>query len=181
MTVHDGFTLADLVSYNDKHNEANTEHNRDGTSDNRSWNCGVEGPDRRPGHRRLLRARQRRAMLSTLLLARGVPLLLGGDEVGRTQQGNNNAYCQDNEIAWWDWSSIDTELRDFTANLIALRHRHPVLRRRTYPPAPGHDPLVHPGRRPDDRLPTGRTAPRRAWPWCCPVRPSPTSATTVRR
>ena len=131
ITVHDGFTMLDLVSYNDKHNEANTEHNRDGTSDNRSWNCGVEGPSSDPVIVEL-RSRQRRAMLSTLLLARGVPLLLGGDEVGRTQQGNNNAYCQDSEIAWWDWSAIDKELRDFTANLIALRHRHPVLRRRTY-------------------------------------------------
>ena len=135
ITVHDGFTLADLVSYDDKHNEANTEHNRDGTSDNRSWNCGVEGPTTDPGIT-ALRARQRRAMLSTLFLARGVPLLLGGDEVGRTQQGNNNAYCQDNEIAWWDWSSLDTDLRDFTIALIALRHRHPVLRRRSYPQDP---------------------------------------------
>ncbi len=135
ITVHDGFTLADLVSYDDKHNEANTEHNNDGTSDNRSWNCGVEGPttDRTVI---ALRARQRRAMLSTLLLARGVPLLLGGDEQGRTQQGNNNAYCQDNGIAWWDWTSADTELRDFTAALVALRHRHPVLRRRGYPKDP---------------------------------------------
>jgi glycogen operon protein len=135
ITVHDGFTLADLVSYNDKHNEANTEHNRDGTGDNRSWNCGVEGPSSDPAIA-LLRARQRRAMLSTLLLSRGVPLLLGGDEVGRTQQGNNNAYCQDNEIAWWDWSDPDLQLRDFTAQLIALRHRHPVLRRRDYPTDP---------------------------------------------
>jgi glycogen operon protein len=132
ITVHDGFTLADLVSYNDKHNEANTEHNNDGTSDNRSWNCGVEGPSSDPVVV-ALRARQRRAMLSTLLLSRGVPLLLGGDEQGRTQQGNNNAYCQDNEIAWWDWSSVDEDLRDFTAQLIAVRHRHPALRRRSYP------------------------------------------------
>lgn len=131
VTVHDGFTLLDLVSYNDKHNEANTEHNRDGTSDNRSWNCGAEGLTDDPVIT-VLRSRQRRAMLSTLLLARGVPLLLGGDDLGRTQQGNNNAYCQDSEIAWWDWSSIDTELRDFTANLIALRRRHPVLRRRRF-------------------------------------------------
>jgi isoamylase len=135
ITVHDGFTLTDLVSYNDKHNEANTEHNRDGTSDNRSWNCGVEGPSTESAITGL-RARQRRAMLSTLLLARGVPLLLGGDEVGRTQAGNNNAYCQDNEIAWWDWSCIDAELCGFTADLIALRHRHPVLRRRRFPDHP---------------------------------------------
>ena len=135
ITVHDGFTLADLVSYNDKHNEANTEQNRDGSSDNRSWNCGAEGPTADPAIL-TLRTRQRRAMLSTLLFSRGVPLLLGGDEVGRTQQGNNNAYCQDSEIAWWDWSSLDTELHDFTAELIALRHRHPALRRRTYPVGP---------------------------------------------
>jgi len=135
VTVHDGFTLADLVSYNNKHNEANTEHNNDGTNDNRSWNCGVEGPTDDPAIIEL-RHRQQRAMLSTLLLARGVPLLLGGDDIGRTQQGNNNAYCQDSEIAWWDWNSIDTELRDFTSNLIALRLRHPVLRRRSYPVDP---------------------------------------------
>jgi len=136
VTVHDGFTLQDLVSYNNKHNEANTENNRDGTSDNRSWNCGAEGPTDDPVIT-ALRARQRRAMLSTLLLARGVPLLLGGDELGRTQQGNNNAYCQDSEIAWWDWSAIDTELMDFTANLIALRRRHAVLRCRTFAKDPG--------------------------------------------
>ena len=136
ITVHDGFTLADLVSYDDKHNEANTEDNRDGTSDNRSWNCGAEGPTSDPAIL-TLRARQRRAMLSTLLLSRGVPLLLGGDDLGRTQQGNNNAYCQDSDITWWDWSSVDTDLRDFTAALITLRHRHPALRRRTYPTDPG--------------------------------------------
>ena len=131
VTVHDGFTLTDLVSYNNKHNEANTEHNNDGTSDNRSWNCGAEGPTDDPAIVQL-RARQRRAILSTLLTARGVPLLLGGDEIGRSQRGNNNAYCQDNEIAWWDWASPDIELRNFTSNLIALHLRHPVLRRRTY-------------------------------------------------
>jgi len=135
VTVHDGFTLADLVSYNGKHNEANTEHNRDGTDDNRSWNCGVEGPTSDPKIRQL-RARQSRAMLSTLLLARGVPSLLGGDDVGRSQRGNNNAYCQDNEIAWWDWANLDPHLGAFTAKLIALRHDHPVLRRRSYPAHP---------------------------------------------
>ena len=134
VTVHDGFTLTDLVSYDGKHNEANTEHNRDGTDDNRSWNCGVEGPTDDPDVR-TLRDRQRRALLSTVLLARGVPLLLGGDELGRTQGGNNNAYCQDNEITWFDWSAIDTDLRDFTASLIALRRAHPALRRRRYPVA----------------------------------------------
>ena len=131
ITVHDGFTLRDLVSYNDKHNEANGESNRDGTSDNRSWNCGAEGPTTDPDIL-ALRARQCRAMLSTLLLSFGVPLLLGGDELGRTQQGNNNAYCQDNEITWLDWSSVDDELLDFTKRLIALRRSHPVFRRRRY-------------------------------------------------
>ncbi len=135
ITVHDGFTLTDLVSYDRKHNEANTENNRDGTDDNRSWNCGVEGPTSDTGVA-VLRDRQRRAMLSTVLLARGVPLLLGGDELGRTQDGNNNAYCQDNAITWWDWSAVDVGLRDFTAELIALRHRHPALRRRGYPVDP---------------------------------------------
>ena len=103
ITVHDGFTLTDLVSYDSKHNEANGEGNRDGSDDNRSWNCGVEGPTSDPDAL-LLRARQRRAMLTTLLLSFGIPLLLGGDELGRTQQGNNNAYCQDNPITWFDWS-----------------------------------------------------------------------------
>jgi glycogen operon protein len=135
VTVHDGFTLIDLVSYDGKHNEANTEDNRDGTDDNRSWNCGVEGPTADPAVA-ALRDRQRRAMLSTMLLARGVPLLLGGDELGRTQGGNNNAYCQDNEITWFDWSSVDGALRDFTASLIGLRHAHPALRRRGYPADP---------------------------------------------
>ena len=135
MTVHDGFTLADLVSYNHKHNKANTENNRDGTGDNRSWNCGVEGPTDDPDIRQL-RSRQSRSLLSTLLLARGVPLLLGGDEVGRSQRGNNNAYCQDNEIAWWDLSAQDLELQEFVKDLIALRLAHPVLRRRSYPRHP---------------------------------------------
>jgi glycogen operon protein len=128
ITVHDGFTLADLVSYDSKHNEANGEANRDGTDDNRSWNCGVEGPTSDPAVVEL-RGRQRRAMLSTLLLSFGVPLLLGGDEIGRTQQGNNNAYCQDNEITWLDWSAPDSDLFAFTSKLIALRKAHPVFRR----------------------------------------------------
>ena len=131
ITVHDGFTLRDLVSYDDKHNEANGENNRDGTSDNNSWNCGAEGPTDDPDIL-ALRARQSRAMLATLLLSFGVPMLLGGDEMGRTQQGNNNAYCQDNEIAWFDWSQPDTELQDFTKRLIALRLAHPVFRRRRF-------------------------------------------------
>ena len=131
ITVHDGFTLRDLVSYNDKHNEANGESNRDGTSDNRSWNCGAEGPTDDSAIL-ALRERQSRAMLTTLLLSFGVPMLLGGDELGRTQQGNNNAYCQDNEIAWVDWSQPDTELQDFTRALVAFRKQHPVFRRRRF-------------------------------------------------
>jgi isoamylase len=131
ITVHDGFTLRDLVSYDDKHNEANQESNRDGTSDNASWNCGTEGPTTDQDIL-ALRERQSRAMLTTLLLSFGVPMLLGGDEMGRTQQGNNNAYCQDNEIAWLDWSQPDTDLQDFTTRLVALRKQHPVFRRRRF-------------------------------------------------
>ena len=130
VTVHDGFTLADLVSYNVKHNEANHEGNRDGTDDNRSWNCGVEGPSDHPGVR-ALRLQQRRNFLATLLLSEGVPLLLGGDELGRTQRGNNNAYCQDNEISWVDWSLArrPEDLSEFVAALCRLRLATPVLRR----------------------------------------------------
>jgi glycogen operon protein len=131
VTVHDGFPLTDLVSYNNKHNDANGEGNRDGTEDNRSWNCGAEGPTDDPDVL-ALRARQRRAFLVTLLLSAGVPLLLGGDELGRTQRGNNNAYCQDNEITWFDWTTVDRELLDFTTELIALRRQHPAFRRRRY-------------------------------------------------
>jgi len=131
ITVHDGFTLRDLVSYDDKHNEANGENNNDGTSDNRSWNCGVEGPTDDPAVL-ALRARRSRAMLTTLLLSFGIPMLLGGDEMGRTQQGNNNAYCQDNEITWLDWSAQDTGLLEFTRRLIALRQAHPVFRRNRF-------------------------------------------------
>jgi len=131
ITVHDGFTLRDLVSYNDKHNEANGEANNDGTSDNRSWNCGAEGATADPAVLEL-RTRQSRAMLATLMLSFGVPLLLGGDEMGRTQQGNNNAYCQDNEISWVDWSRADTQLLDFTRWLVAFRKAHPVFRRRRF-------------------------------------------------
>ncbi len=131
VTVHDGFPLHDLVSYDEKHNEANGEDNRDGTDDNRSWNCGVEGPTDDP-EIVALRARQSRAMLTTLMLSLGVPLLLGGDELGRTQQGNNNAYCQDGPLTWFDWSNVDEELLAFTRRLIALRREHPVFRRRRY-------------------------------------------------
>jgi glycogen operon protein len=131
ITVHDGFTLRDLVSYDSKHNEANGESNRDGTDDNRSWNCGAEGPTVDP-EVLALRARQSRAMLTTLLLSFGVPMLLGGDELGRTQGGNNNAYCQDNEISWVDWSTVDADLLSFTKALLAFRRSHPVFRRRRF-------------------------------------------------
>jgi isoamylase len=131
ITVHDGFTLRDLVSYDTKHNEANGEDNRDGTTDNRSWNCGAEGPTGDAGVS-ALRSRQQRAMLSTLLLSSGLPLLLGGDELGRTQGGNNNAYCQDNEISWFDWAAADHELHDYVQRVLALRAGHPVFRRRRY-------------------------------------------------
>ncbi|MDT5196950.1 MAG: isoamylase [Mycobacterium sp.] len=131
VTVHDGFTLNDLVSYDRKHNEVNTENNRDGTDDNRSWNHGAEGPTG-DADVSAMRARQKRAFLVTLLLSAGVPLLLGGDELGRTQHGNNNAYCQDNEITWFDWSTVDEDLLRFTKELISLRRGHPVFRRRRY-------------------------------------------------
>jgi len=133
ITVHDGFTLADLTSYDGKHNAANGEDNRDGTDDNRSWNCGAEGPTDDPEIRDL-RMRQRRNMLATLLLSEGVPLLLGGDELARTQGGNNNAYCQDNAVSWVDWST-DTdrqELFGFVASLCRLRRATPGLRRRRF-------------------------------------------------
>jgi glycogen operon protein len=129
VTAHDGFTLRDLVSYNEKHNFANGEGNRDGESHNRSWNHGVEGPSDDPDIL-ALRARQQRNFLATLFLSQGVPMLLGGDELGRTQQGNNNAYCQDNEISWFDWKNADRELLAFVRKLARLRREHPVFRRR---------------------------------------------------
>jgi glycogen operon protein len=129
VTAHDGFTLRDLVSYNEKHNEANGEENRDGESHNRSWNLGVDGPTDDP-EVLAKRARQQRNFLATLLLSQGVPMLLGGDEIGRTQGGNNNAYCQDNEISWYDWHNADQQLLEFTRRLIAFRLQHPVFRRR---------------------------------------------------
>jgi isoamylase len=132
-TAHDGFTLHDLVSYNDKHNQANGEDNRDGSSDNRSWNCGVEGPTDDP-EIGFLRERQRRNFLTSLLLSAGVPMLLAGDELGRTQLGNNNAYCQDNEISWVDWELDEgrAALLEFTRAVITLRREHPVFRRRRF-------------------------------------------------
>ncbi|HZR15115.1 MAG TPA: glycogen debranching protein GlgX [Acidimicrobiia bacterium] len=131
VTAHDGFTLADLVAYNDKHNEANGEDNRDGESFNRSWNCGVEGPTDDPDVL-ALRHRQQRNFLATLFLSQGVPMLLAGDERGRTQGGNNNAYCQDNEISWMDWGTFDESLLQFTRRLVQLRAEHPVFRRRRW-------------------------------------------------
>jgi isoamylase len=131
VTAHDGFTLDDLVSYNEKHNEANGEDNRDGDSHNRSWNLGAEGPADDP-RINTMRARQKRNFLATLMLSQGVPMLLAGDEIGRTQRGNNNAYCQDNEISWLEWASADGELLQFTRGLIALRREHPVFRRRRW-------------------------------------------------
>jgi len=133
VTCHDGFTLADLVSYDRKHNEANGDGNRDGTDDNRSWNCGAEGPTDDPSITEL-RARQQRNFLVTLFCSQGVPMLLAGDELGRTQHGNNNAYCQDSEVSWIDWEAAGkhADLLDFTCALIALRRDHPVFRRRRF-------------------------------------------------
>ncbi len=135
ITAHDGFTLADTTSYNEKHNDANNEGNRDGHSDNRSWNCGVEGPTDDP-EVLALRARQQRNMLATLLLSQGTPMLLAGDEFARTQQGNNNAYCQDSDISWFDWEAASApagrSLTVFTQHLTHLRHTLPVLRRNRF-------------------------------------------------
>ena len=133
ITAHDGFTLRDLVSYNEKHNEANKEDNRDGTDDNRSWNCGAEGPTDDP-EIQVLRARQIRNFLTTLVLSHGTPMLLGGDELGRTQGGNNNGWCQDSEISWFNWElgPAQQELLEFTRRLIALRKEHPVFHRSSF-------------------------------------------------
>ncbi|MEJ7844967.1 MAG: glycogen debranching protein GlgX [Acidimicrobiales bacterium] len=131
VTAHDGFPLADLVSYNDKHNEANGEDGRDGADDNRSWNCGAEGPTDDPEIIEL-RRRQQRNFLATMALSQGVPMLLGGDEIGRTQGGNNNGYCQDNEVSWYDWSAVDDELLSYTAALLAYRRDHRAFRRRKF-------------------------------------------------
>ncbi|MGE5047992.1 MAG: glycogen debranching protein GlgX [Deltaproteobacteria bacterium] len=129
ITAHDGFTLRDLVSYNEKHNEANKEDNKDGEGHNRSWNCGAEGDTQDPAVLQL-RAQQQRNFLTTLLLSQGVPMLVAGDEMGRTQRGNNNAYCQDNEISWLDWEHLDEDLLDFARGLLKLRLDHPIFRRR---------------------------------------------------
>jgi isoamylase len=131
VTAHDGFTLRDLVSYNEKHNEANLDDNNDGENHNRSWNCGVEGPtDDRDTLE--LRARQQRNFVATLFLSQGVPMLCHGDEIGRTQRGNNNGYCQDNELTWVDWADLDTDLLGFTRHVSALRREHPIFRRRRF-------------------------------------------------
>ena len=132
VTAHDGFTLHDLVAYNEKHNEANGEGGADGESHNRSWNSGVEGDDRRSRRCCDLRARRRRAFLATLFLSQGIPMLLGGDEIGRTQGGNNNGYCQDNEVSWFDWEQMDGPTLAFAQRLIAFRRAHPVFRRRHF-------------------------------------------------
>ena len=133
VTAHDGFTLEDLVSFDEKHNAANGEDNRDGSNDNLSWNCGVEGPTSDPDITKL-RERQKRNMMATLLLSQGVPMICGGDEISRTQHGNNNAYCQDNDISWFDWGlpPADREFLAFTREMVRLRAAHPVLRRRRF-------------------------------------------------
>jgi isoamylase len=131
VTAHDGFTLRDLVSYNERHNEANGEENHDGEGNNRSWNCGVEGPTE-DAVILALRAQQQRNLLATLLLSQGVPMITAGDEIGRTQQGNNNAYCQDNEISWIDWEHADQQLLAFSRLLIDFCKQHPVFRRRRW-------------------------------------------------
>jgi glycogen operon protein len=133
ITAHDGFTLNDLVSYSEKHNEANGEDNRDGSDNNLSWNHGVEGPTK-DAEITWLREQQKRNMIATLLLSQGVPMLLAGDEVGRTQNGNNNTYCQDNELNWLDWTWNDNRWRllNFTKQMIRLRREHPVFRRRAF-------------------------------------------------
>ncbi len=147
VTAHDGFTLRDLVSYERKRNDANGEQNRDGTDDNRSWNCGTEGPSDDPDIL-ALRARQARALLGTLLLSRGVPMLLAGDELGRTQGGNNNAYCQDSPASWLDWDTADTGLIGYTRRLLALRRAHPAMRRDRFLADPGYQVWFTPAGRP---------------------------------
>ncbi|MCP5120249.1 MAG: glycogen debranching enzyme GlgX, partial [bacterium] len=133
VTSHDGFTMLDLVSYNHKHNEANGEDNHDGENNNLSWNCAVEGPSTDRSIQSL-RDRQRRNFMATLLLSQGVPMISGGDELSRTQDGNNNAYCQDNETSWypWDLKPGEQNFLEFVQYLIELRHNHPVLRRRRF-------------------------------------------------
>jgi len=155
VTAHDGFTLRDLVSHNEKHNDANGEGNTDGSDDNRSWNCGVEGPTDDP-EVNALRERQQRNFLTTLMFSQGVPMMLGGDELGRTQQGNNNAWCQDNELSWFDWDSADGGLLKFARRVIFLRKNHPVFRRTRFFIGGGEDLPDGWWMRPDGREMTQR-------------------------
>ncbi len=148
VTAHDGFTLSDLTAYNEKHNEANGEDNNDGESNNGSWNCGAEGPSDKPEVNEL-RARMRRNLLGTVLLSAGIPMILGGDELGRTQGGNNNAYCQDSEISWYDWDNVDEDLLAFAKTAIALRREHTGLHPREYLRGPGGVPAQMVLYRPD--------------------------------
>jgi glycogen operon protein len=133
ITCHDGFTLHDLVTYNEKHNEANLEGSRDGQNDNRSWNCGVEG-ETEDAEVSALRARQKRNFIATLMLSQGVPMLVGGDDIDRTQRGNNNPYCQDNEVSWLDWTMTPERERllEFLVRMIRLRRTHPIFHRRNF-------------------------------------------------
>jgi isoamylase len=160
ITAHDGFTLNDLVSYNEKHNEANQEDNRDGNDNNHSWNCGAEGPTDNPDVNRL-RDQMKRNFLATLLLSQGVPMLMAGDEMGRTQQGNNNAYCQDNEISWVHWDKADKSLMEFTRRAILLRREHAVFHRRNF----FEGERLRPGGKKDVQwfLPDGREMGDEAW------------------
>ncbi len=191
ITAHDGFTLRDLVSYNDKHNEANGEDGRDGESYNRSWNCGAEGPtdDREIND---LRLRQQKNFLTTLMVSQGVPMIAHGDELCRTQRGNNNVYCQDNATSWvdWDLGADEKALLEFTRGLVRLRRSHPVFRRRRFFAGsaehggrvlPRRHPLVHPGGRVDDRAGLGRRGrPHRSWS-SSTVRRSPSPTPGARR
>ena len=172
ITAHDGFTLYDLVSYNEKHNDANGEGNRDGIDDNLSWNCGAEGETDDPNVN-ALRERQIKNFAAVLFLSQGVPMFVAGDEVGRTQRGNNNAYCQDNELSWFDWTLVESnaELFRFFKQMIALRRGHASLRRRSFftggaQPARhrGH-PLARPRARPGRvERPRARACSPSRWP-----------------
>ena len=175
VTCHDGFTLFDLVSYDRKHNEANAEHNRDGRDDNFSWNSGIEGETDDAAIQRL-RTQRARNFIALLLVSQGVPMLLAGDEVLRSQRGNNNAYCQDNDISWMDWSFTPgaREMLRFTRELIALRKRHPSLRRtRFIDPERRRDPLVRRGSRAAEPGTTRKRA-------CCASRSPASPATSPR-
>ena len=188
VTAHDGFTLRDLVSYNEKHNEANGEDNRDGESHNRSWNCGAEGPTDDPAIN-ALRARQQRNFLTTLLLSQGVPMISHGDELGRTQRGNNNVYCQDNELSWIDWADADADLIEFTRVGVGAARRAPgvpaaaVLQRTSGAAArrrrAARHRVVRPRRLGDDARRTGRPASPSRWRSTSTARAFPTSMCAV--